>query len=76
MTTKENTECPTPRVGKLHTMAAVREEQARVYREARIGNVKPADATKLTYMLVHLRETIEVTALEAKLTEIEDAMNG
>lgn len=52
---------PTPRSGspRLRTLDDVEVEMARVYREARRGEIPIADATRYTYMLTCIGKVIE-----------------
>jgi hypothetical protein len=56
---------------RLETVDDVRVELARLYREVRAGDLDPALASKLTYMLVSLARVAEVATVERRLAEIE-----
>lgn len=62
---------PTTRPGALNTLARVREELAKLYRDARTGRVKVGDASKLAHVLQILAKLIEGSALEWKMRELE-----
>lgn len=64
---------PTPisRPGALNTLARVREELAKLYRDARTGQLKVADASKLAHVLQILAKLIEGSELEKKVLELE-----
>ena len=51
---------------------SIRQEMARVYREARGNKLDPADATKLVYMLSQIGKMYEATVIEARLQLLED----
>ena len=61
---------PPPRV-RLDTMARVRRELARVYREARAGTLEVADASKLANILQIMGRMIEASEVEARLDALE-----
>ena len=63
---------PGLRVGRLHNMAGVRRELARVYREARKGVLSVADAAKLGNLLAILARIIETSTLETRVKALED----
>lgn len=71
---------PTPpgrkRVGKLHTIEAVRREAARLYREARRGEVAAGDASKLAVLLQLVARLIEGSDLEARVRRLEGEVDG
>lgn len=50
----------------------IRQEMARVYREARGGKLDPADATKLVYMLSQIGKLWELSELESRLQMLEN----
>lgn len=56
---------------KLETATHVRRELARIYREARRGELKPEAATKLAYLLDLLSRIIERSDLEQRVEELE-----
>lgn len=66
-------EPPTPhvRTGSLATIRKVRQEVARLYRDARSGIIPAAEATKLAYLLQTLGTLIKDEAFEHRLFEIE-----
>lgn len=69
---EESTAPPyTPRVGRLHTLAGVRREFARLYTDARTGRITPEAAGKLAYVLTSLNRTLEVGQIEARLDALE-----
>ena len=51
---------------------SIRQEMARVYREARGNKLDPADATKLVYMLSQIGKLWELSELEHRLQLLED----
>jgi hypothetical protein len=72
---KGNAQPPTPRgkpnVGRLHTLTSVRQEMARLYREARRGKETVADAGRLAYILSLISRIIEGSDLERRLEALE-----
>ena len=64
-------EDPPPRRARLDTMARVRRELARVYREARVGVIDVADASKLANILQIMGRMIETSEVEARLDALE-----
>ena len=61
---------PSPRL-KLETAAHCRRELARIYREARRGELKPETATKLAYLIDLISRVIERSDLERRVEELE-----
>lgn len=51
---------------------SIRQEMARVYREARANKLDPADATKLVYMLSQIGKLYELSVIEQRLQLLED----
>lgn len=52
---------------------SIRQEMARVYREARANKIDSADAAKLIYMLSQIAKAYELGVLEQRLIELEGA---
>lgn len=50
----------------------IRQEMARVYREARGNKLDPADATKLIYMLSQIAKAYELGVIEQRLQSLEN----
>ena len=69
-------EDPPPRRARLDTMARVRRELARVYREARAGALDVADASKLANILQIMGRMIETSEVEARLDVLERRSGG
>lgn len=65
-----------PRVGRLDRVGDIISEMGRVYRAARRGEIKPSDATKLTYCLTAIRQSIESSDLEYRIAELEDILES
>ncbi len=59
------------RVGRLSTVGGVVTEQAKVYREARKGELDSETAARLVRMLSEIRVGLEVGALEARIAALE-----
>ena len=64
-------EDPPPARARLDTMARVRRELARVYREARAGRLDVADASKLANILQIMGRMIETSEVETRLDALE-----
>src|SRR3954449_8088638 len=64
-------EDPPPLRARLDTMARVRRELARVYREARAGRLDVADASKLANILQIMGRMIETSEVETRLDALE-----
>ncbi|MGY6120457.1 hypothetical protein ACW9YQ_27865 (plasmid) [Paraburkholderia strydomiana] len=58
---------------KLKTVSDVKAEMARVYRAAVKGEIAPEAATKLTYILQTHAKLIEVSDIEKRVAELEEA---
>ena len=63
-----NRASPSPR---LDSMAAVRRELARLYRQARAGELEVGDASRLAHMLQILARLIEGCEIEARIEALE-----
>jgi len=59
------------RIGPLVTSGDVKTEIARVYRQARRGQLDTSEGTKLVYMLRVLLTAIETTDVERRLDVLE-----
>lgn len=59
---------PTPRPGSLRTHDKLLKEMGRLYRDARQGLIRPADATKMAFILAQMARLID----SVELREIED----
>jgi len=59
------------RGANLDTIAGVRRELGRLYREARAGRIDPGDATKLAFVLVSIVKVAEAAEFDARLRELE-----
>ena len=66
---------PTPRsrLAKidLHSLDDVRREMAKLYREARNGQIDTRDATRLVYILGEMVKVFAVRELEARVKTLE-----
>jgi hypothetical protein len=64
---------PSPPVSRkaLSKIEHVRAELANVYRQARVGNIDMADATKMAYILSILAKLIETNDLERRIELLE-----
>lgn len=68
---------PAPRLRlPLGTVAQVRAEMARLYREAKAGQRDVSDASKLGNLLALLARLIEASDLEQRLEALENAHAG
>ena len=61
----------TPPRTALTKLEHVRDELARVYRNARTGKIETSEGTRLTYMLVALSKIIESSELEERVRALE-----
>lgn len=67
-------DAPTPRLRiPLRTAHDVRRELARLYRQAKAGQIPTQDASRLAYILNLLRQSIETGDLEARIQALEAA---
>lgn len=57
---------------KLDSLADVRREMARLYREARSGMLDAVEATKLTWILERVGKIVESSDLEARVRALEE----
>ena len=60
-------------IGRLDSVAGIRRELARVYTEARRGELDTNEASKLGNLLAVLHRIIEGSALEDRLARLEEA---
>jgi hypothetical protein len=60
-----------PNVGRLCTMNSVRQEMAKVYREARRGEKNTQEAGRLVYILSQIARIIEGSDLEQRVAKLE-----
>jgi hypothetical protein len=63
-----------PRVGRLDTIAGVRREMTRVYREARTGKLETPEATRLAFILQSIARLIEGGDFEKRLNDMEQRL--
>ncbi len=56
---------------KLNTLADVKAEMAKVYRESRSEVIDPVTGTKLIWMLQAVQKAIEGSDLEARVEKLE-----
>jgi hypothetical protein len=63
------------RIGSLATLGRVASELARMYREARRGEISAGDASKLASVLAVLRQCLEASDLEKRMAELEDLLS-
>lgn len=62
---------PRKRIGNLNTIGGVVGEMAKVYREARRGELTTKDAGRLVHMLSQLRAALEDATFEGRLAALE-----
>jgi hypothetical protein len=60
-----------PNVGRLCTLTSVRQEMARVYREARHGKISVQEAGRFAFILSLIGKIIEGADLEKRIAEVE-----
>lgn len=63
---------PCPRFGRLDTMAGIRGELAKLYKQARRGDVEVGDATKFAFILRTLAEMVASERLEGRIGDLEE----
>ncbi len=63
---------PLPRI-ILSISVDIRREMARVYRETRFNKILPNNGSKLVYMLINILKAYEVTEIEKRLVDLENA---
>ncbi len=61
------------RIGPLDTVGGVCTELAKVYREARRGDLDMAEAKGLTYVLREIRCALEASDIERRIEALERA---
>ncbi len=61
----------TPSRVRLGTIKHIKDEMARVYREARMGLLKTSEATRLIYILAQMSTLIRDHELEQRITALE-----
>ena len=72
MSSKRNGDAPPGvRIGRLNTVAGVRREICRLYREARTGSVLVADASKLANILYIAGRLLQGQELEERVRKLE-----
>jgi hypothetical protein len=62
------------RIGRLTTVGQVAAELGRLYRQARRGEVPVTDASRLATILTAMRQCLEASELERRITEMEAAL--
>ena len=65
-----------PRIGPLKDVSGIRRELGRVYRDARSGDLEPADASRLAFILKQIRDCVEVSDIEVRIVALEAAQAG
>ena len=63
---------PIPRIN-LANPEAIRQEMARVYREARAKVIDTSEASKLVFMLSQIAKAYELSVIETRLIDLEAA---
>jgi hypothetical protein len=66
---------PLPHVGPLTNVRHVRAELARVYRDARTGEIDTRDASRLAFILTALYRVIEGSEIERRLEKLEETID-
>jgi hypothetical protein len=56
---------------RLNSIGAIRREMVRIYDQARTERIDSALASKLIWILVQLRDTIEIERIEPQLEKLE-----
>ncbi|HEV8714706.1 MAG TPA: hypothetical protein VGX03_17985 [Candidatus Binatia bacterium] len=68
---KEFSLTPTPHVGRLDSLQAVRLELVRVYKDMRRGRIESREGTRLAYVLLAVARVLEQSDLEARIEKLE-----
>lgn len=63
---------PIPRIN-LSNPECIRQEMARVYREARAKVIDTSEASKLVFMLSQIAKAYELSVIEKRLADLEAA---
>lgn len=66
---------PTPRM-RLASIREVRREMAKVYAEARAGELRTEVATRLVYMLTQISNLIRDSELEQRVQQLEQELTN
>ena len=61
----------TPRVRELSTLPQIRAEMARVYREARRGDLQTSEASRFIYMLDRMTKNLETQVQQRMLANVD-----
>lgn len=77
----DNAKKPDPRprkkrVGSLKTVGQIITESARLYREARRGEIQASDASKLASILVGMRQAVEITEIKGEIDTLRREISG
>lgn len=77
----ENAKKPDPRprkkrVGSLKTVGQIISESARLYREARRGEIPASDASKLASILTGMRQAVEIVELKGEIDTLRREISG
>lgn len=67
----QHTSSPTLPARRLDSIKKIRQELARVYRDARAGILPTGDASRLAFILVSLAKLVAESDLENRVSEIE-----
>ncbi len=67
---------PPPRVGRLDSLAAVRRELVRLYRDGRQRRVTSAEASRLASVLLAVGRLLELEQLEGRVGRLEALHDG
>ena len=63
------------RIGRLTTIGQVAAELGRLYRHARWGEIPVADASRLAAILSAMRQCLEASELERRISAMEAAID-
>ena len=64
----------TRRGPELATLTDVRREMSRVYRQCRVGKIRPEDGSRYTYMLSQVGKMLELIEIDARVDALERAL--
>jgi hypothetical protein len=59
------------RIGKLDTLAGVRQELTRIYRASRRGELNTQDLTRFAFVLQAIARVIAQSDIEARMADLE-----
>ena len=61
----------TRRGPELATLTDVRREMGKVYRQCRLGKIRPEDGSRYSYMLFQISRVLEIAEVQARVQALE-----